>query len=157
MALKTYRRSTKSGGHLHTNYTYGRKKDLVTPTELEFFRILLLAVNKEHYCVVPQVHLSTLFEHKIKGQHWDGARQHINRKSVDFAICTLKNLNPICGIELDDKSHGRPDRIKRDKEVEQIFEQAGLPLLRVGVYEMRDVAALKRRLAKIEVPDMISF
>lgn len=152
MAFKTYPRSTKNGGRFHTDYVYKRKIDLVTPTELEFFRILLSAVNREHYYVIPQVHLSTLFAHKAKGQHWHGAFQRINRKSVDFAICTLKNLNPICGIELDDKSHDRPERIERDKMVEGLFKQAELPLLRIGVHEMRDVAALRLKLAKVAIP-----
>lgn len=157
MAFKTYQKSIKKGGQFHTDYVYERKKDLVTPTELEFFRILLSSINREHYYVVPQVHLSTLFEHKIKGQHWHGALQKINRKSVDFVICTLKNLNPVCGIELDDKSHLQADRIKRDEIVENLFHQASLPLLRINVNEMKDIAMIKRRLHEIPIPNMFTF
>jgi very-short-patch-repair endonuclease len=34
-------------------------------------------------------------------------------------------------IELDDKSHEREDRMERDIEVERIFREAGMPLLRI--------------------------
>ncbi len=157
MAYKTYKRYSKLKKQDPSDYSYERKFNLVTPTELEFFHILQSAVNKEDYYIVPQVHLSTLFKHKIKGQNWYGAFQHINRKSVDFVICTLKGLNPVCGIELDDDSHSRTNRVKRDEIVENLFEKTNLPLLRISVYEMRDREALKIKLSQIPIPDIFIF
>ena len=80
--------------------------------------------------VVPQVHLSALLNHKVKGQNWKGAFQHINGKSVDFVLLSKENAKPICAIELDDSSHDRNDRLSRDEEVERIFKQAKIPLAR---------------------------
>ncbi len=157
MAYKTYKRYSKLKKQDPSDYSYERKFDLVTPTELEFFHTLQSSVNKEYYYIVPQVHLSTLFKHKIKGQNWYGAFQHINRKSVDFAICTLKGLNPVCAIELDDESHSRLKTVKRDKRVEELFRQADLPLLRISVHEMRDTESLKLKLSQIPVPGIFTF
>ena len=84
------------------DYVYQRKLHLITPTELSFFQILMSVVDRRYYYIIPQVHLSSLLKHAIRGQNWYGAFQHINRKSVDYVICTLKGLNPVCAIELDD-------------------------------------------------------
>ncbi len=144
-------------GQYSKDYNYNRKLNFVTPTELEFFKILMAVVNREHYYIVPQVHLSCLFDYKIKGQNWYGAMQHINRKSVDYVVCTLKGLNPICAIELDDDSHLRKDRIERDKIVEERFKQADLPLLRVSVHEQNNIQMLRSKLLSIKIPSMINF
>jgi hypothetical protein len=37
-------------------------------------------------------------------------------------------MKPVCGIELDDSSHARQDRVIRDDFVNQVFKNAGLPL-----------------------------
>lgn len=111
-------------------YLYERKQFFMTKSEREFFEILNSAVGGKYY-IFPQVHLPTLFEHKIKGQDWRAAFSHISQKSVDFVLCDKGKISPLLAIELDDRSHERPDRIERDKEVERIFEISNLPLLRI--------------------------
>ena len=76
------------------------------------------------------MHLSALFDHKVKGQDWKFAFRHINGKSVDYVLCDRSTLTPVYAIELDDFTHSRSDRIERDSEVERIFRQAQLPLVR---------------------------
>lgn len=139
-------------------YPYERKSDLVTPTEREFFKTLRAAINKDHYYIVPQVHLSSLFNSKLKDKNERyGAFQHINRKSVDYVICTLKDLNPVCAVELDDDSHLKASRQKRDQIVNGIFKQTGLPLLRIPVSECKDVESLRSKLHGIPIPPSLSF
>jgi very-short-patch-repair endonuclease len=110
-------------------YNYSAKNLLMTRTETEFFTKLDQAV-KERYYVFPQVHLSALLDHKIKGQDWRFAFRHINGKSVDFVLCDRATLRPTYAIELDDLTHEQSDRRKRDIEVERIFKEANLPLVR---------------------------
>lgn len=110
-------------------YNYSAKNLLMTRTEAEFFTKLDQAV-KERYYVFPQVHLSALLDHKIKGQDWRFAFRHINGKSVDFVLCDRATLRPTYAIELDDLTHEQSDRRKRDIEVERIFKEANLPLVR---------------------------
>ena len=119
------------------DYKYRRKLYLVIRSELRFFKTLLSVVNQFYY-VIPQVHLSTLLNHKTWGQNCRGALSRINRKSVDYVICSRENLVPICAIELDDKSHDWADRIERDRWVEQILKDAGLPLVRIRTHRARE-------------------
>src|SRR5687768_13442484 len=37
-------------------------------------------------------------------------RNRIDRKHVDFLLCHSEMMKPLVGLELDDQSHGRPDR-----------------------------------------------
>jgi len=54
----------------------------------------------------------------------------IARKHVDFLLCSTDTLKPIAGIELDDRSHEKLDRINRDHFVEEVYKVAKLPLIR---------------------------
>jgi very-short-patch-repair endonuclease len=111
-------------------YRYNRKNFFLTRAEHECYDALVEAVGTE-YRIFAQVHLPTLVDHTIRGQDWRAALAHINRKSVDFVLCDKAYLSPKLAIELDDKSHERPDRQERDREVERILHDAGVPLLRI--------------------------
>ena len=110
-------------------YKYNKKDFLMSRTEGQFFNILkeLLGYN---YYIFTQVHLSTILDHKIRGQNWRGAFSHINSKSVDYVISD-KIFKPLLVIELDDISHEREDRKERDEIVEDILENTGIPFLRI--------------------------
>ena len=110
-------------------YNYTAKPSLMSPTEGEFFVKLEKAVSERYY-VFPQVHLSALLDHKVKGQEWKYAFSHINGKSVDYILCDKETLRPSYAIELDDYTHDHEDRKTRDIEVERMFRVAGLPLVR---------------------------
>lgn len=112
-------------------YHYERRDLIMTRAENDFFKMLDTAVG-ENYYVFPQVHLSSLFEHKVHGQDWWKAFHHINKKSVDFVICDKQTVRPLAAIELDDWSHKLDKRKVRDIEVERIFKGANFPLLRFG-------------------------
>ena len=60
----------------------------------------------------PQVHLSALLDHKVKGQDWRIAFRHINGKSVDYVLCDKATLQPVYAIELDDYTHEPRTRYK---------------------------------------------
>jgi len=111
-------------------YLYKNKEFLMTKSEREFFEVLNSAVGGRYF-IFPQVHLPTLFDHKIKGQDWRAAFAHISQKSVDFVLCDKGKISPKLAIELDDRSHERSNRAERDEEVERIFEAANFPLLRI--------------------------
>ena len=104
--------------------------------------MLLEAVGNEYH-VYPQVHLSAIIDHKVEGQNWKAAFSHINGKSVDFVICDKRNFRPLAGIELDDKTHEARSRQLRDVEVERIFVEAGLNLIRVPSSEAKNPATVK--------------
>lgn len=133
-------------------YKYTAKTKLMSATEANFFMKLSKTVQERYY-VFPQVHLSALLDHKIKGQSWKPAFSHINSKSVDYVLCDKANLRPIYAIELDDKSHERSDRQERDMEVERIFNEAKLPLVR---FQNKDVSENEIIQALTEAKELIS-
>lgn len=61
-----------------------------------------------------------------KGYGWLIARQH-----VDFVLCDPFTMKVRLAIELDDRSHARPKRQKRDQFFDKVLAAAGVPLLRV--------------------------
>lgn len=111
-------------------YNYKRKNFFLTRAEHECFDTLVSAVGNE-YLVFAQVHLPNLIDNKVVGQNWRAAFRHINGKSVDFVLCDKAYISPKLAIELDDKTHERPERQERDTEVERILKEAGVPLLRL--------------------------
>lgn len=120
----------KTNAKRKPKYSYIAKKHLMTASEEKFFKVLCDIF--EHKCyIIPQVHLSTLFDHKVKGQDWRAAFYHINGKSVDFVLCRRSDLSPLCAVELDDRTHDMDIRVERDTEVERIFSCANLPLVRI--------------------------
>lgn len=123
--------SNKKKVFKNNTYYYTAKNSLMSKTESDFFIRLERVVNERYY-VFPQVHLSAILDHRVKGQEWRYAFKHINGKSVDYVLCSRSTLKPAYAIELDDYTHNQKDRQKRDAEVERIFEAANFPLVRFG-------------------------
>lgn len=110
-------------------FPYGLQDDFLSAAELSFFRVLKSELPVEWH-LVAKVRLADLFF--VKQPHRNqAARNRIDRKHVDFVICEALVMKPLLGIELDDSSHEAEDRVERDALVDQVFQAAGLPLLRV--------------------------
>lgn len=123
--IKTGEKATPS------QYAYTRKLYIMTKAEAACFR-KLQEISGTKYYAFPQVHLSSLLDHAVKGQNWKGALAKIQRKSVDFAIVDSETLQTLLVIELDDYSHERVDRKIRDKFVDEILSAAKIPLIRLN-------------------------
>jgi len=83
------------------------------------------------YYACPQVRLADFIETRVG----DPARRRavlsrVAQKSVDFAIIEPDG-SVVLVIELDDRSHEQPDRIRRDQQVGAVLAQCGIALLRV--------------------------
>jgi len=126
----------------NNTYKYSAKYSLMTKTESDFFTKLERVVSERYY-VFPQVHLSSLLDHRVKGQEWSYAFRHINGKSVDYVLCDRQTLQPTYAIELDDYTHDQSDRKRRDAEVERIFDEANLPLVRFRNKDVSDAEIIQ--------------
>ena len=126
----------------NNTYKYSAKYSLMTKTESDFFTKLERVVSERYY-VFPQVHLSSLLDHRVKGQEWSYAFRHINGKSVDYVLCDRQTLRPTYAIELDDYTHDQTNRKKRDAEVERIFDEANLPLVRFRNKDISDTEIIQ--------------
>jgi very-short-patch-repair endonuclease len=128
-------------------YRYKGKRFFLSPAEHKFYDALVAAVGHSFY-VFAQVHLPTIVDSKVVGQNWRGAFRHIDEKSVDFVLCDKAYISPKLAIELDDASHRRVDRNLRDKEVERILKEAGVPLLRLQTQGQFSPADISRMVAE---------
>lgn len=105
-----------------------------SPAELSFYHVLRQVVGND-LTVFSKVSLGDLFYPKTGDRGQNATyRNKIDRKHVDFLLCEPRSLRPLAGIELDDSSHEREDRVARDQFVERVFEAARLPLVRFPVH-----------------------
>jgi hypothetical protein len=105
------------------------RDDFLSPAEASFFRVLK-GVVKDEFLIFPKVSLKDIF-FVSRPRENRAYYNKIDRKHVDFLLCDAGSLKPVMGIELDDSSHQRTDRIERDELVESVFKRAGLPLRRI--------------------------
>jgi len=126
-----------------TTYNYQAKQYIMTKSENDFFR-MLDSVAGDRYFIFPQAHLSAILDEKVKGQDWKAAFRHINGKSVDYVLCDKQTLMPVSAVELDDYTHNYSNRQECDREVERIFNGAGIPLVRFSDKSISEEQIAKR-------------
>lgn len=125
---------------------YGLRDDFVSPAELSFYRVLQQVISdKAEVC--PKVSLRDIFFVKKPDKNLSYLNK-ISYKHVDYLLCAPDTLRPLAGVELDDSSHKKADRIERDRFVEEVFKAAGLPLIRFQN---------QRNYSLEEVADKLSF
>lgn len=100
---------------------------ILTYNESRNFKALQEAAYRKGYMICPKVRLADI----IKPRSGDKYLSHfgkIKSKHVDFVVCDQR-MNVLAVIELDDKSHDRPDRIERDQFVDSILEANGIKVI----------------------------
>jgi ssDNA-binding Zn-finger/Zn-ribbon topoisomerase 1 len=111
-------------------FPYAMRDDFLSPAELSFYKILRLVMPNE-FVIFTKVALKDIFFVTEKDRSKQSTNMNkISKKHVDFLVCNAEAMKPVCGIELDDTSHERQDRVIRDTFVNQVFKSAKLPLIR---------------------------
>lgn len=115
--------------------SYGDYKhaEFLTPAETAFLAALDEAVSTK-YRVFAKVRLADILSPIAwNSSEWHTKFNRISAKHVDFLLCDKITLASVCAVELDDISHGRPDRSERDIFLQQSCQSAGIPLARFPV------------------------
>ncbi|MBE0576398.1 MAG: DUF2726 domain-containing protein [Desulfuromonadales bacterium] len=125
---------------------YQKIEELFSPAERSFLGVLEQALNVK-YKVFGKVRLGDIIEpkRKLSRSHFYSSLNRINKKHVDFVICQKDDLKIIGIVELDDKSHNRSDRKKRDEFVDKVLSEVGIPILHFPVersYKVSEVRSL---------------
>jgi hypothetical protein len=109
---------------------YVRRSRLLTHLEANSFRRISRAVSPRGFQLMAQVRIADviLVDGKMD-KHWWRAFSGISGKHVDFVVVDLE-FNILCAIEIDDLSHSERSRAARDRFVNRVFHQAGVPLFR---------------------------
>ena len=130
------------------------KRDLLSPAELNFFRVFSQVIGDEYF-ITFKVRLADILAVRPGTKERQTAQNKINCKHVDFLICDKTDMSAKFAIELDDSSHDLPSRFDRDDFINDAFEAAGIPLLRIPVKrsyatdELREI--IKKALSSPEV------
>ena len=123
---------------------YFKRDSLITKAELRFYKSLQKAVQDD-FEIFAMVRIADLLRVQPTSSQRRKWLNKILAKHIDFVLCDPGSLEPIVCIELDDNSHQRADRIERDIFVNQAFDSADLPLLRVPTqpsYRAREIREL---------------
>lgn len=121
---------------------YRLTRHYLTPAELAFYGALQRATVGQAQ-INAKVRLADVLEVDTTHQY----QRYFNRiaaKHFDFVLSHPETMVPLVAIELDDRSHLRADRRRRDEFVERACAAARLPLLRFPVrsgYDPREIEA----------------
>ena len=118
---------------------------LMTLREQHFYRALLGHTSQKRWLLCPQVRvadIATLAPHiRPRSRTWWQLFRMASQWHCDVVIVDIRTFAIVAAIELDDASHLKRHRIRRDILLEEVLRQAGIPLLRD-----RDSEKLVRRI-----------
>jgi len=142
--FKQKRRGTQERS-AQEEFNYQTVKELITPAETAFLSTLDEAVQSRArvFCMVRVADILKPSKSLDKSQR----QTHLNKttqKHFDFVLCDLQTLQPLCVIELNDKSHKRKDRRERDAFLAVACKSANLPLYFITAsnrYEVAEIAS----------------
>lgn len=119
-----------------------RKKILLTKNEYWFYKNLRDIADKYGYAILAKIRFADLVE--VNGEAGKSEYMKyfgkIKAKHIDFILCKKENLYPELLIELNDNSHKKEDRIKRDEFVKKIADKVGYKMIFVnGTGDLEDI------------------
>lgn len=109
---------------IYSDYKYYTKNKLMTNYEKYFFNIFIELENEYNIRVQPQVNLATIIDINS-----DSGNILELFRNIDFGIFSKDYEELLLLIEINDKTHNLPSRIKRDKKVRNIVEEAEIKLI----------------------------
>src|SRR5437870_1454175 len=100
---------------------------LLTDTERRFFPILESALPQQCY-LLAQVRLANLVAVKPSSGFFWKQFSPIGMKCIDFVVVQRETMRPLLVIELDDSSHKKLERQKRDQFIDQVLTSVAIPI-----------------------------
>ncbi len=111
--------------------TTSQPNHLMSPAESSFLNALQQAVDPS-WTIAAKIRAANLFGDDPTP---DPKTSHASfcDTLIDFIIYNPSGSRIICAIELDENSRSRPDRLKRDSFLTDLFKSKQLPLLRIPI------------------------
>jgi hypothetical protein len=119
---------------------YTKRASLLTPAEQRFYRVLLQAVPRGMTAFVKVRLLDVV---SVPDKAWRVYGAPASGMHLDFVLADAGTADVRLVIELDDKSHQRPEVRERDRFKDGALASAGVPILRVkvGWYDAAELGA----------------
>lgn len=120
---------------------YYLMKSVMTQYEKLLYSILEEFCRKYRFVLLSKVRLADF----IQPQHQNDKRTYyywfnrISAKHVDFLVCELNTIKPLCAIELDDYTHRYSDRQERDEFINNVYRSIQLPILHFYEIKQQDI------------------
>ena len=129
---------------------YFARKHLLTKTEVAFYKTLLkiCAQSFPDVGIAMQVRLGDIINCSDSDWH-KGFGPKISAKHIDFVLFDQETTEILLCIELDDSSHNRPDRKRRDKFINKAMIAANAPLLRISTKNMSNQKVITRQVSAL--------
>ena len=125
-------------------WPYRVRDDYLSPEQTSFFRKLLSAVG-DTYIIIPRVNMSDIFW-VLNPEDGRNFSKYISEKRIDFLLCDRETMKPLVGVELDGQSHYIEKPPEQGIYIDDIFEAAKLPLVRIFLSNPNNPQDLRERL-----------
>lgn len=120
-----------------------RQAQLMTDREVHFMQGLFRAVDMRRWYLCPQVRVADIVQitPRVRGRSrtWWKLFHMAARWHCDVVIVDRRTFRVVAAVELDDVSHLKKSRCRRDILLDEVMRQASMPLLR-----SRDARELQR-------------
>ncbi|WP_447043565.1 DUF2726 domain-containing protein [Vreelandella sp. H-I2] len=108
---------------------------LMSPTERDVYKVLERAYGDKYY-IFAQVRVVDVLSPNARKYHtWTKEYQALFRQvsqwHFDYLMCHKEDFRIYCALELDDSSHERPDRQRRDRILNAVCSDGGVELKRM--------------------------
>ncbi|GAB2782201.1 hypothetical protein GCM10027040_05340 [Halomonas shantousis] len=116
---------------------YIGKTHLMSPTERDVYKVLERGYG-DRYHIFCQVRVVDLIQPNTQKYHrrskeFASLFRQLSQWHFDYVLCEKDDFRIFCALELDDPSHKRADRMKRDRILDQACEVAGIRLERMKI------------------------
>lgn len=108
---------------------YILNEKILTDKEMKFYNSLMTIAEKNGYIILSKVRLADIFSVPAGTDKYTKWFNQIKAKHIDFLLCA-PDTTPLFAIEVDDKTHERADRVKRDEFVNKLFTDKKIKLYR---------------------------
>lgn len=122
---------------------FEKKGVLLNPAEIAFLRALEAAVRGD-WQIFSMIRLSDLIKVRAKTRKSQTWQKSVANKHVDFVLCDVETFEVKVVIELDEEGARFPDRVARERFLNNALYSAGLPLVRIRVETKYETAALRK-------------
>ncbi|MGS2731830.1 DUF2726 domain-containing protein [Enterobacter sp. CFEC93] len=120
-----------------------RQAQLMTDREVHFMQGLFRSVDMRRWYLCPQVRVADIVQitPRVRGRSrtWWKLFHMAAQWHCDVVIVDRRTFRVVAAVELDDASHLKKSRCRRDILLDEVMRQAGMPLLR-----SRDARELQR-------------
>lgn len=125
--------------------SYRTNRFILSKAEQAFYKALRQGLG-EQFLVLIKVQVCDVLrpETGIAKSVWQIAFNRISSKHFDFLLCSPNQYEIIAAIELDDNSHNRSARRRRDKYLNEACESANFPLIKITarqIYAAQEIKA----------------